>query len=240
MKYIKLFENYKSDEEIHLICKKYGIENYTINNGVVDVNGDVDLDDRGLTKIPLNFGVVSGDFWCSNNKLTSLEGCPSQIGDGFYCSYNKLTSLEGCPSHVGGQFMCDNNQLTSLEGCPSRVGGSKRIIRNNFYCNNNKLTSLEGCPSRVGGNFYCNNNQLTSLEGCPSEIGGVFWCSNNPVHNIWKLISSDNKFNSEIVDLFNDYDPIREDGIILDRLNDFLQAIGKEPVGGVKGYEIID
>ena len=53
-------------------------------------------------------------------------------------------------------------------------------------------------------------------------------------------IASDNKFDSEIIDLFNDYDPIREDGIILDRLNDFLQAIGKEPVGGVKGYEIID
>jgi len=170
MKYIKLFENYKSDEEIHLICKKYGIDNYTINNGVVDVNGDVHLDDKGLTKIPLNFGAVSGDFWCSNNKLKSLEGCPSHVGGNFWCSYNKLTSLEGCPSQVGGDF----------------------------------------------------------------------WCSNNPVHNIWKLISSDDKFNSEIIDLFNDYDPIREDGIILDRLNDFLQAIGKEPVGGVKGYEIID
>ena len=45
MKYIKLFESFQSDEEIHLICKKYGIENYTINNGVVDVNGDVHLDD---------------------------------------------------------------------------------------------------------------------------------------------------------------------------------------------------
>jgi hypothetical protein len=219
MKYIKLFENYKSDEEIHLICKKYGIENYTINNGVVDVNGDVNLDDKVLTKIPLNFGVVSGNFWCSNNKLTSLEGCPSHVGGKFYCSYNKLTSLEGCPSHVGG----------------------------NFWCNNNQLTSLEGCPSQIGDGFYCSYNKLTSLEGCPSEIGGVFWCSNNPVYNIWKLIrrktgeiASDNKFDSEIIDLFNDYDPIREDGIILDRLNDFLQAIGKEPVGGVKGYEIID
>jgi len=218
MKYIKLFENYKSDEEIHLICKKYGIDNYTINNGVVDVNGDVHLDDKGLTKIPLNFGAVSGDFWCSNNKLKSLEGCPSHVGGNFWCSYNKLTSLEGCPSQVGGDFWCNNNQLTSL-----------------------------GCPSQIGDGFYCSYNKLTSLEGCPSEIGGVFWCSNNPVHNIWKLIrretgqiASDNKFDSEIIDLFNDYDPIREDGIILDRLNDFLQAIGKEPVGGVKGYEIID
>ena len=233
MKYIKLFENYKSDEEIHLICKKYGIENYTINNGVVDVNGDVNLDDRGLTKIPLNFGVVSGNFWCSNNQLTSLEGCPSHVGGDFWCSYNKLTSLEGCPSRVGGDFWCSNNKLTSLEGCPSRVGGY-------FRCSNNKLTSLEGCPSHVGGDFWCSNNKLTSLEGCPSRVGGYFRCSNNPVHNIWKLISSDDKFNSEIIDLFNDYDPIREDGIILDRLNDFLKAIGKEPVGGVVGYEIID
>jgi hypothetical protein len=191
MKYIKLFESFQSDEEIHVICKKYGIENYTINNGVVDVNGDVNLNYKGLTKIPLNFGVVSGYFWCHNNQLTSLEGCPSG---------------------VGGEFWCHNNQLTSLEGC----------------------------PSGVGGNFRCHNNQLTSLEGCPSHVGGYFQCNDNPVHNIWKLISSDNKFDSGIMDLFNDYDPIREDGIILDRLNDFLQAIGKEPVGGVKGYEIID
>ena len=212
MKYIKLFESFQSDEEIHVICKKYGIENYTINNGVVDVNGDVNLNYKGLTKIPLNFGVVSGYFWCHNNQLTSLEGCPSGVGGEFWCSYNQLTSLEGCPSHVGGDFRCDDNQLTSLEGC----------------------------PSHVGGDFWCRDNQLTSLEGCPSHVGGNFSCNDNPVHNIWKLISSDNKFDSEIIDLFNDYDPIREDGIILDRLNDFLQAIGKEPVDGVVGYEIID
>jgi len=87
----------------------------------------------------------------------------------FKCSYNKLTSLEGCPREVGGSFFCNNNDLTSLEGCPREVGG-------HFWCNNlNNLTSLEGSPKEVGIDFNCFwNKNLTSLEGCPAEIGGYF------------------------------------------------------------------
>lgn len=70
--------------------------------------------------------------------------------------------------------------------------------------------------------FSCTGNQLTSLEGCPKSIGGSFNCIRNPVYNIWTL--------------FNDYDIVRDDSIVLDRLNDFLVTIGKEPVESVEGY----
>ena len=41
-------------------------------------------------------------------------------------------------------------------------------------------------------------------------------------------------------DLFNDYDPIRDDKvIILDRLNSFLKDIGKPTVTSLKGYKCI-
>jgi hypothetical protein len=90
----------------------------------------------------------------------------------FGCSYNQLTSLEGAPSSVGGSFDCSHNQLTSLKGAPSSVGGD-------FYCINNNLTSLEGAPNSVGENFGCRNNNLTSLEGAPSSVGGDFSCRNN-------------------------------------------------------------
>ena len=60
----------ESKEDIDSICKKYGIENYTINeDGTVDVDGDVSIvgkivRDRfiniDLTKLPLRFGKVSG------------------------------------------------------------------------------------------------------------------------------------------------------------------------------------
>ena len=40
MKYLKLFENF-DQTKIDKICKKYGIENYTINpDGSIDVDGD--------------------------------------------------------------------------------------------------------------------------------------------------------------------------------------------------------
>ena len=71
---MKLFryENFikESKEDIDSICKKFGIRNYTINeDSTVDVDWDVNLYDKGLTKLPLKFGKVSGYFDCQYNKL---------------------------------------------------------------------------------------------------------------------------------------------------------------------------
>jgi hypothetical protein len=119
--------------EIQKICNKYGIENYTINSdGTVDVDGDVLLGCKGLTKLPIYFNYVSGNFYCNNNQLVSLKGCPKEVGNNFDCYNNKLKSLEGCPQEVGGYFDCQYNQLKSLEKCPKKVGG-------NFYCHDNPL-----------------------------------------------------------------------------------------------------
>jgi hypothetical protein len=37
-------------------------------------------------KFQVQFRNVSGYFYCDNNQLTSLEGCPSSVGGDFYCS----------------------------------------------------------------------------------------------------------------------------------------------------------
>ena len=82
----------------------------------VKVTGNVRLGDLGLTKIPINFTEVGGDFYCSDNNLTSLEGAPEKVVIGsFYCFKNKLSSLEGAPKEVGRDFDCSFNRLTSLE-----------------------------------------------------------------------------------------------------------------------------
>ncbi len=82
MKYLKdfkIFENRQSDEEIHSLCKKYEIRNYTINpDGTIDVDS-VDLYDKDLNKIPLNFNRVERYFDINNNNLTSLEGSPNYV-----------------------------------------------------------------------------------------------------------------------------------------------------------------
>ena len=92
------------------------IENYTINNdGTVDVDGSVWLDNKGLIEIPVQFNKVSGGFYCSYNQLTSLEGAPREVGGSFDCSYNQLTSLQGSPTRVGGGFYCGNNKVEFSE-----------------------------------------------------------------------------------------------------------------------------
>jgi hypothetical protein len=93
----RLFESSK-EEDIESICKKYNIENWTLNeDGSIDVDGDVNIYYKGLNKLPLRFRNVSGYFNCSNNNLTSLEGSPKSIGSGFFCYNNNLISLEGVP-----------------------------------------------------------------------------------------------------------------------------------------------
>ena len=172
MKYLKLFES-MTELEVAKICEKYKISNWTLQpDGLVDVDGDVNLIYKDLTKLPLQFGRVTGSFYCSQNSLTTLEGAPKEVGGHFYCNNNKLTTLEGAPQAVVGNFSCSHNNLTTLEGAPEEVGGD-------FFCNHNQLTTLVGAPQAVGGDFYCYNNNLTTLEGAPIEVGNHFDCYNN-------------------------------------------------------------
>jgi hypothetical protein len=116
-----LFESFN---DIKSICEKYDIINYTINtDGSIDVDDDVDLYGKYLFRFPLKFGRVTGDFDCTNNQLTTLEGSPKEVGGDFSCSTNRLTILDGGPREVGGSFYCNHNQLITLEGGPREVGG---------------------------------------------------------------------------------------------------------------------
>ena len=121
---------------IEEICVKYGIEDYTImDDGSIDVDGDVYINDEGLTELPLTFNKVTGVFNCDDNKLTTLKGSPKSVGDGFDCGGNNLTSLEGSPESVGGHFNCQFNNLIDLKGSPKSIGGK-------FYCRNNPIESI--------------------------------------------------------------------------------------------------
>ena len=75
--------------------------------------GGLWLNRVGLTKLPeiLNNIRIGGSFYCSFNKLTTLEGGPVKVGVDFYCSYNNLTSLTGAPKSVGRDFYCGNNPV---------------------------------------------------------------------------------------------------------------------------------
>ena len=172
------------------------------SDGTYDVVGTVNFDNYNLDdsnrfikdgKLTIKFNKVTGNFWCGHNQLTSLEGCPKEVGGDFHCDNNKLSSLEGGPEKVGGDFYCHYNELTSLNGCPKEIGGdfdcytnklttlkgAPKKVDGSFDCSGNELTSLIGCPEKVDKKFDCGGNDLSSLEGCPKVVGGWFFCRNN-------------------------------------------------------------
>jgi len=158
MKHIKLFES-MTELEVAKICEKYKISNWTLQpDGLVDVDGDVNLIYKDLTKLPLQFGSVTGSFYCFQNSLTTLKGGPKEVGGAFYCDHNNLTTLEGAPQEVSGDFLCYNNYLTTLKGAPQEVSGD-------FLCYDNNLNTLKWAPEYVGGevDFLPNENLPTEL-----------------------------------------------------------------------------
>lgn len=188
---IRLFEDFNKVGEIHTLCIKYNIFNYTINDDYsIDVNDDVDLSNSKLDYLPLTFGYVSGHFDCRTNRLTSLKGCPKEVGKSFYCSNNKLVNLEYCPEKIGRSLFCEDNMLTSLDGSPVE-------IPEHFNCANNELSSLKGSPKIIGDSFFCYDNKLPDRI-IKSEISPKIIVKYQDEYNIWY---SDGKLNEARFDI---------------------------------------
>ena len=229
----------ESKRDIHSICDEYGINDYTINpDGSIDVDGNIILSydfERGeLSKIPLKFAKVIGDFECDRNQLTTLKGSPRSVGGNFECSGNQLTSLEYCPESVGGNFDCDRNQLTTLKGSPKSVGG-------NFECSGNQLTSLEGLPE-IGGYINCRRNQITDFRGVSEFFEGYFFSEGNPIEEIYTLFLQEDSINdSKCIKWINEFDVIQGNKVIMDRLEEVFYQLGMDVPENIElpSYEII-
>jgi hypothetical protein len=128
---------------------------------------------------------VSGDFTCFNQNLTDFKGVRfGVVTRNFDCNNNKLTSLEGAPQKLRGYFDCSRNELTSLKDAPQEVGGS-------FYCSENELTSLEGAPREVKGYFSCSDNPVSEsvLKSLYKKMqSGMSWP--DAVASHWRYIRS--------------------------------------------------
>jgi hypothetical protein len=217
-------------KDIEYACDIFNILDYTINkDGYIDVDNNVYLQDEGLFRIPIKFSKVTGDFNLYLNLLTSLEGCPKEVGGDFNCYSNKITTLEYAPKIVVGNFSCESNKIISLEGGPTSVGG-------NFNCKGNQLTSLVGCPDNIGRSFNCEFNNITDFKGISEFFEGNFWCSKNPIEEIWKLF-----YDVRCIKFINEFDVIRGNTIILDRLEEIYHQLGIEIPENIKlnNYEII-
>ena len=144
-------------------------------------------------------------------------------------------SLEKLPikfNKVYGVFYCDSIGLKTLEGVPVEVNGD-------FYCDHNELVSFQFAPKIIRGDFICSNNNIKTFEYFPNFVKNSFLCYNNPIYEVWILFEDTTK-----IELLNDFDIFRDENtdepvIIMDRLNDFLEMIGKDPVKKVDGYKNI-
>ncbi len=224
MKHLRKYKIFESNTEIDKICRKYKIKNYTINSdNSVDVDGNVELWDRRLESIPLNFNIVNGYFNCNNNNLISLKGCPVRIGDWFYCYRNNLTSLQYSPRYMeNSYFSCNGNQIESLQYCTE-------LIRGYFSCDNNKLTSLEHHPT-VYGEFVCRNNQINTFENFYYYKEDVYF-HGNPIWDIYLLFND-----MKLIELARSYGFEWKGEIDLYKLDIFLKETEHEYKGSLREY----
>lgn len=187
----KIFTKFK---KIHIIIRDHFIKSnlekmglqfdtdkFSINeDGTVDVDGDLNISCRGLTKLLVKFGTIYGYFDCSYNNLETLENAPHTVEGYFICSKNKLTNLQFSPKIVTGNFECDNNKITSLLGSP-------RILPGSFNCSSNQLTNLQFCPEKIGGNLYSIVNIIDTLEYLPKTVSGNVLLENNRLKDLKTL-----------------------------------------------------
>jgi len=159
----------KTIKHVNIAAKYLGLINYSINDDLtVDVDETVDISNKELTIIPLKFGVVKGNFNCSGNKLTSLEGSPKKITGSFACAENNLMSLKGGPLEVDGSYACMVNKLKDLDGV-AKIGQS-------INCSNNPITTLKHLQKIINGKMVCIQSKLKSLKDGPSEVKEELVC----------------------------------------------------------------
>lgn len=83
------------------------ISSYEINKDLsVDVNGNVILSSKNLTIIPIQFNIVHGNFYCDDNKLTTLLGMPRQVGGCVALYGNLLNNYQYVSKSIAGDFYC--------------------------------------------------------------------------------------------------------------------------------------
>jgi len=122
------FDTLKSEtkDEITSWLIEMGIHNYRIQEDLsVDIDGDLNISEKKLNHLSVQFGHVSGNCLMIRNYLTSLKGAPRSVGGSFNCSHNALTSLEFAPL-LCKSFYCNNNPISSFKFLPENV--EKKIL----------------------------------------------------------------------------------------------------------------
>jgi hypothetical protein len=167
-----------NQNEIKDWLDKMKIKNYIINSDLtVDVNENVTIEDKSITHFPIQFGVIEGNFRCTDTQLKTLKGSPKIVKGFFDVNSNQLTTLRFAPKVVDNFFNCGINQLISLKHISVIEVG-------NVMCHRNSLKSLKYAPQKIYGYFTCANNELTSLKYAPIKITLSFMFEENQISDL--------------------------------------------------------
>jgi len=146
-----VLENFKSIGNVQI---------HVDDDGVVNVSGGIQMRNKHIHEIPVQFGTVTGRFEVTSMNITTLKGCPRVVMGTFSCAGCDLTSLEGGPEQVHGFYACNYNRLTNLVGLATQVGRQLDVTHN-------PLRSLDGLTAGVNNiivNYDANLPLLRLLD----------------------------------------------------------------------------
>ena len=135
--------------------------------------GGVALNDaarRRLTRLPVRFRYVSGDFLAGFSNLNTLDGFPSTVGQHCSITDSEVASLEHAPTKVGS-FDASHTKITSLTGGPKYVEKVDEQ-KASYDVSYTPITTLHDIPKVIPGKLNLMGcSGLTSLRGLPLKIG---------------------------------------------------------------------
>lgn len=146
-----------------------GIKNYHINDDLtVDVNGNVNLNDKNLNKIPIQFGIVKGCFFSVNNTLDSLKGLPKEI-HGFLALKNTnitIVDINNLPMYVSSFILIENKQnqpIKSEKGSILECLSHKTILVN-LYKELREDQEENSSLNKIKNSFHQNMELIQKLD----------------------------------------------------------------------------
>ncbi len=81
-------------------------------NGEYNTRVDIDMENMGISEIPIKFKKCKKYFSCGHNNLTTLKNCPDWVGGEFFINNNNLENLDYFPQHIGSKIYLQGNNLT--------------------------------------------------------------------------------------------------------------------------------
>lgn len=154
-----------------------------IYSGNVMLSDKKDENGNALTKIPIKFEKVLGNFICKNMSLTSLNNSPTTVTGDFDCSNNSLKNLVGGPEYVYGTYYAMNCGIESLKGI---------YTVKNLNISNNRLTNLDSTGGKqqnllITGDGNFSNNLINSLDSNIDIYGELNLSKNYITHNSFEV-----------------------------------------------------